>query len=100
MPQLQWGVVISASLVAAAIDLRTRRIPNLLTAPAIRPSPTFWSTSPSRSQVIPIPDAHHNLAVISAARGDDARAARERAGAGETGAPDAKDTGTSDGDGP
>ncbi len=35
MPQLQWGVVISASLVAAAIDLRTRRIPNLLTAPLL-----------------------------------------------------------------
>lgn len=35
MPQLQWGVVISASLVAAGIDLRTRRIPNLLTAPLL-----------------------------------------------------------------
>ena len=35
MPQLQWGVVISASLVAAAVDLRTRRIPNLLTAPLL-----------------------------------------------------------------
>lgn len=35
MPQLQWGVVISASLVAAVIDLRTRRIPNLLTAPLL-----------------------------------------------------------------
>ena len=35
MPQLQWGVVIGASLVAAAIDLRTRRIPNLLTVPLL-----------------------------------------------------------------
>lgn len=51
-------------------------------------------------QVIPIPDARHNLAVISAARGDDARAEQERAGAGETGAPDAKGTGASEGDGP
>ena len=30
---IQWGVVIGASLVAAAFDLRTRRIPNALTAP-------------------------------------------------------------------
>ena len=29
----QWGVVIGASLVAAAIDLRTHRIPNALTGP-------------------------------------------------------------------
>ena len=30
---LQWGVVISASLGAAILDLRTRRIPNMLTLP-------------------------------------------------------------------
>jgi len=30
---LQWGVVISASLGAAVLDLRTRRIPNMLTLP-------------------------------------------------------------------
>lgn len=29
-PPVQWGVVISASLVAAVCDVRTRRIPNLL----------------------------------------------------------------------
>lgn len=51
-------------------------------------------------QVIPSPDAHHNLTVISEARGDDARAEKERARAGETGSPDANDTGASDGDGP
>lgn len=31
----QWGVVISASLVAAVCDLQTRRIPNLLTFPLL-----------------------------------------------------------------
>ena len=51
-------------------------------------------------QVIPISDAHHNLAVISEARGDDARAEKERAKAGKAGSPDANNTGTSDGDGP
>jgi prepilin peptidase CpaA len=30
---LQWGVVIGASLVAAAVDLSSRRIPNWLTLP-------------------------------------------------------------------
>jgi prepilin peptidase CpaA len=32
LPQLQWGAVIGACLVAAAWDLRTRRIPNWLCA--------------------------------------------------------------------
>jgi prepilin peptidase CpaA len=31
----QWGVVIGASLVAAVCDLRTRRIPNVLTIPLL-----------------------------------------------------------------
>lgn len=31
----QWGVVIGASLVAAGCDLRTRRIPNVLTFPLL-----------------------------------------------------------------
>ena len=31
----QWGVVIGASLVAAIWDVRTRRIPNLLTLPVL-----------------------------------------------------------------
>lgn len=31
----QWGVIIGASLVAAGCDLRTRRIPNALTAPLL-----------------------------------------------------------------
>ena len=35
MRVLQWGVVISVSLVAAIWDLRTRRIPNLLTVPVL-----------------------------------------------------------------
>jgi prepilin peptidase CpaA len=30
---LQWGVVIGASLIAAVLDLRARRIPNLLCGP-------------------------------------------------------------------
>ncbi|MGA2070594.1 MAG: A24 family peptidase [Sedimentisphaerales bacterium] len=30
---IQWGVVIGASLVAAIMDIRTRRIPNLLCGP-------------------------------------------------------------------
>ena len=30
---LQWGVVIGASLIAAVLDLRARRIPNLLCVP-------------------------------------------------------------------
>lgn len=33
MPVFQWGVVIGASLVAAAGDMRERRIPNALTFP-------------------------------------------------------------------
>ncbi len=32
---LQWGVVIGASLAAAIIDLRTRRIPNIITGPLL-----------------------------------------------------------------
>ncbi len=31
----QWGVVISASLAAAILDLRTKRIPNMLTFPLL-----------------------------------------------------------------
>ena len=31
----QWGIVIGASLVAAGCDLRTRRIPNVLTFPLL-----------------------------------------------------------------
>jgi prepilin peptidase CpaA len=30
---IQWGVVIGASLIAAVMDMRTRRIPNLLCGP-------------------------------------------------------------------
>ena len=30
---IQWGVIIGASLIAAVIDIRTRRIPNLLCGP-------------------------------------------------------------------
>ena len=30
---IQWGVIISASLVAASCDMRSRRIPNTLTFP-------------------------------------------------------------------
>jgi prepilin peptidase CpaA len=32
-PPLQWGAVLGASLVAAVVDARSRRIPNLLTGP-------------------------------------------------------------------
>jgi prepilin peptidase CpaA len=32
---LRWGVVICATLIAMAIDVRTRRIPNLLTLPLL-----------------------------------------------------------------
>ena len=32
---LQWGVVIGASLAAAIFDLRTRRIPNIITGPLL-----------------------------------------------------------------
>ena len=32
-PWLQWGTVLGASLAAAVIDLRSQRIPNLLTIP-------------------------------------------------------------------
>ena len=32
---IQWGVVIGASLAAAIIDLRTRRIPNIITGPLL-----------------------------------------------------------------
>ena len=35
IPALQWGTVLGASLVAAFWDLRSRRIPNLLTAPLL-----------------------------------------------------------------
>jgi Flp pilus assembly protein protease CpaA len=34
-PAVRWGVVIAAAAVAAAFDLRTRRIPNLLTGPLL-----------------------------------------------------------------
>src|SRR5258705_13452978 len=34
-PSLQWGTVLGASLVAAFWDLRSRRIPNLLTFPLV-----------------------------------------------------------------
>jgi len=34
-PALQWGTVLGASLVAAFWDLRSRRIPNLLTGPLL-----------------------------------------------------------------
>ncbi|MBI4602465.1 MAG: prepilin peptidase [Planctomycetes bacterium] len=33
MAAIQWGAVIAASLAAAVLDLRTRRIPNALTGP-------------------------------------------------------------------
>ena len=33
--QLQWGAALGASLAAAAIDLRSRRIPNRLTGPTL-----------------------------------------------------------------
>ena len=32
---IQWGVVIGASLLAAIFDLRTRRIPNVITGPLL-----------------------------------------------------------------
>jgi prepilin peptidase CpaA len=35
LPALQWGTVLGASLVAAFWDLRSRRIPNLLTGPLL-----------------------------------------------------------------
>lgn len=35
IPALQWGPVLGASLVGALSDLRTRRIPNLLTGPLL-----------------------------------------------------------------
>lgn len=34
-PAVRWGVVIGAAAVAAATDLRSRRIPNLLTGPLL-----------------------------------------------------------------
>ncbi len=40
---LQWGVVIGASLVAAALDVRTRRIPNVLCGPLLAAG-LLWST--------------------------------------------------------
>ena len=39
---IQWGVVIGASLVAAIMDIRTRRIPNLLCGPLFL-SGLIWS---------------------------------------------------------
>lgn len=39
----QWGVVISASLVAAGCDLRARRIPNVLTLPLLLVG-LIWAT--------------------------------------------------------
>lgn len=35
IPPLQWGVAIGTSLVAAVCDLRSRRVPNLLTGPMV-----------------------------------------------------------------
>jgi len=35
IPALQWGTVLGAALVAAFHDLRSRRIPNLLTGPMV-----------------------------------------------------------------
>ena len=35
IPALQWGTVLGAALVAAFWDLRSRRIPNLLTGPLL-----------------------------------------------------------------
>ena len=35
MLPLQWGVVIGTALVAAVCDLRSRRVPNLLTGPMV-----------------------------------------------------------------
>ena len=35
LPLIQWGIVIGASLVAALIDIRSGRIPNLLTGPLL-----------------------------------------------------------------
>ena len=35
MLPLQWGVVIGTALAAAVCDLRTRRVPNLLTGPIV-----------------------------------------------------------------
>lgn len=42
-PPLQWGLVVLASLVAAALDLHRRRIPNLLTFP-LWAGGLFWAT--------------------------------------------------------
>lgn len=39
----QWGVVISASLIAACCDLRARRIPNALTFPVLLAG-LIWAT--------------------------------------------------------
>lgn len=35
LPTAQWAVVLAMTLVAAVIDLRTRRIPNVITFPAM-----------------------------------------------------------------
>jgi len=35
LPQLQWGVALGASLVAAVLDVASRRIPNILTGPVL-----------------------------------------------------------------
>ena len=45
-PSLQWGTVLGASLVAAFWDLRSRRIPNLLTFPLVLGG---WAASASFS---------------------------------------------------
>jgi prepilin peptidase CpaA len=45
-PSLQWGTVLGASLVAAFWDLRSRRIPNLLTFPLVLGG---WAASASVS---------------------------------------------------
>jgi prepilin peptidase CpaA len=41
---IQWGVVIGASLMAAVMDIRTRRIPNLLCGPLFLAG-LIWSAS-------------------------------------------------------
>lgn len=41
---LQWGVAIAVSLIAVVLDLRSRRIPNLLTGPALLAG-LIWATT-------------------------------------------------------
>lgn len=46
---LQWGIVISVSLGAAILDLRTRRIPNMLTLPFLAAG-LIWAGSQNGMQ--------------------------------------------------